>query len=73
MSTVPQFLLKQHGLSSSRAYRQLKREQLKRTLFALNQLCTGCAYLPDGPLRCTEAITALRKLNAVMAVKQWGR
>lgn len=69
--TVPRYVAQKHG--SARAFKALKREQLKNVMIYLRHLHEGCAFFPCGTGPVERADAALKELAASISAKNWGR
>jgi len=68
---VPQHIVQMHG--TSRAWKRLKRKEVKAVLRAMEDLRLGSAYLPCGLKPVYAAIKALREIEQSVTEKSWGR
>lgn len=66
---LPDHMLESYG--SKRAFRQVKRAELKRVLAVLQQLTSGCAYTPAYE-QIVDARELLQKAGEAMSAKNWG-
>lgn len=68
---VPAHVVAIHG--SARAFKALKRKQLREAWRAVNKLHTGCAFFPcgNGPMQRIER--ALEEVEKAISEKAWGR
>ena len=70
--TVPEWLLRQEGLTTRR-WKARKRRELKAVLRAFSAFRIGCAYTPmkDGEVGAVEDL--LRRMQQRVSAKEWGR
>lgn len=68
---VPAHVVAMHG--SARAFKALKRRQLRQVQKALDALRTGCAFFPCGSGPIDEASKALTEIESAICEKSWGR
>ena len=68
---IPDFVARQYG--GRRAFRALKRGQLKLLIKAYGDLRTGCAYFPSGHGPMQRINELLVDLERDLSVENWGR
>ena len=69
--TVPRHVVAIHG--SARAFKKLKRRQLRDAQAALDALRTGCAFFPCGSCPVDKAEQALAEIEKSISAASWGR
>lgn len=60
MKKIPDHVLHNTKTYTAREFKAQKRKQVREVLRALDELRTGCAYLPGGPREVDIATRALR-------------
>lgn len=69
---IPDHIKKTYG--SARKYKQKKRQDLAKVRKALDELRSGCYYLPGGGCSIVGAVDhMLTQLSIDMGCKRWGR
>jgi hypothetical protein len=70
--TIPKYCLNNMGLETARQFKSLKRKEVRRALRAVDDLRTGCSFLPSGDTRVQRIQKELDQLKQELAVKNWG-
>lgn len=68
---IPAFVVGVYG--SARAFKALKRKQLRDAQKAIDTLGTGCAFFPCGNGPVVRADHALEEIEQAISAKAWGR
>lgn len=71
MSAIPNWVLKNMGLTTQRQYKRLKRAQLRAVMKAMDDLNKGSAWLPDF-FGYQKARLHLSELKDSLSPGQWG-
>ena len=67
---LPAYMVKKHG--TTRAWKALKRRQLRAAIEAIDALFDGCAFTPcRGEIESADI--SLSEALIAMSVEQWGR
>lgn len=69
--SVPAHVVAIHG--SARAFKALKRRQLREAQKVLDGLFTGCAFFPCGNRPLEQVRRALEEVEQSISAKNWGR